>query len=44
MDIVFVTTTNKDDEAMALLRELGMPFRNEQPLALNFGELAGSAS
>jgi large subunit ribosomal protein L5 len=44
MDIVFVTTTNKDDEALALLRELGMPFRNEQPLALNFGELAGSAS
>jgi large subunit ribosomal protein L5 len=44
MDIVFVSTTNKDDEAMALLRELGMPFRNEQPLALNFGELAGSAS
>ena len=44
MDIVFVTTTNKDDEAMALLRELGMPFRNEQPLSLNYGELAGSAS
>ena len=44
MDIVFVSTTNKDDEALALLRELGMPFRNEQPLALNFGELAGSAS
>lgn len=44
MDIVFVTTTNKDDEALALLRELGMPFKNEQPLALNFGELAGSAS
>ncbi len=44
MDIVFVSTTNQDDEALALLRELGMPFRNEQPLALNFGELAGSAS
>lgn len=44
MDIVFVTTTNKDDEALALLRELGMPFKNEQPLVLNFGELAGSAS
>jgi large subunit ribosomal protein L5 len=44
MDIVFVSTTNKDDEALALLRELGMPFRNEQPLVLNFGELAGSAS
>ena len=44
MDIVFVSTTDKDDEALALLRELGMPFRNEQPLVLNFGELAGSAS
>ena len=44
MDIVFVSTTNKDDEALALLRELGMPFRNEQPLVLNFPELAGSAS
>ena len=44
MDIVFVSTTNKDDEALALLRELGMPFKNEQPLVLNFSELAGSAS
>ncbi|HXL86041.1 MAG TPA: 50S ribosomal protein L5, partial [Gemmatimonadaceae bacterium] len=25
MDITFVTTTNKDDQAFALLRELGMP-------------------
>jgi large subunit ribosomal protein L5 len=30
MDITFVTTTNKDDQALALLRELGMPFRNEE--------------
>ncbi len=29
MDITFVTTTNKDDQAFALLRELGMPFRGE---------------
>jgi len=29
MDITFVTTTNKDDQALALLRELGMPFRLE---------------
>jgi len=29
MDITFVTTTNKDDMALALLRELGMPFRGE---------------
>ena len=29
MDITFVTSTNKDDQAFALLRELGMPFRSE---------------
>src|SRR3954462_7038253 len=29
MDITFVTTTNRDDQALALLRELGMPFRGE---------------
>jgi len=29
MDITFVTTTTKDDQAFALLRELGMPFRGE---------------
>ena len=27
MDITFVTSTNKDDEALELLKELGMPFR-----------------
>ena len=32
MDITFVTSTNKDDEGMALLRELGMPFRGETPV------------
>jgi large subunit ribosomal protein L5 len=32
MDITFVTTTQKDDEALALLRELGMPFRGESPV------------
>jgi large subunit ribosomal protein L5 len=32
MDITFVTTTNRDDEALALLRELGMPFRGESPV------------
>ena len=31
MDITFVTTTTADDLAMALLRELGMPFRGETP-------------
>ena len=30
MDITFVTTTNRDDHALALLRELGMPFRGEE--------------
>jgi large subunit ribosomal protein L5 len=29
MDITFVTTTDKDDQAFALLRELGMPFRGD---------------
>lgn len=29
MDITFVTTTNKDDQAFALLRELGVPFRGD---------------
>jgi large subunit ribosomal protein L5 len=32
MDIVIVTTTNKDDEAYALLREMGMPFRGATPV------------
>ena len=35
MDIVIVTTTNKDDEAYALLRELGMPFRGETPVQVS---------
>ena len=30
MDITFVTSTNRDDEAFALLRELGMPFRGDE--------------
>jgi large subunit ribosomal protein L5 len=29
MDITFVTSTSKDDQAFALLRELGLPFRGE---------------
>ena len=32
MDITFVTSTTKDDQALALLRELGMPFRGESPV------------
>ena len=35
MDIVFVTTTNKDNEAFALLREMGMPFRGETPVPVS---------
>ncbi|MBT8396462.1 MAG: 50S ribosomal protein L5 [Gemmatimonadetes bacterium] len=30
MDITVVTSTNKDDEAFALLREMGFPFRVEE--------------
>ncbi len=29
MDITVVTSTNKDDEALALLREMGFPFRGD---------------
>ena len=32
MDITIVTSTNRDAEALALLRELGMPFRGETPV------------
>ena len=35
MDITFVTSTNRDDEGMALLRELGMPFRGETPVQVS---------
>jgi large subunit ribosomal protein L5 len=36
MDITFVTTTNRDDHAYALLRELGMPFRgDDKPIVVN---------
>ena len=41
MDIVIVTTTNKDNEAYALLREMGMPFRGETPVAVS--EMEGAA-
>jgi large subunit ribosomal protein L5 len=34
MDITFVTDAGRDDTAMALLRELGMPFRGESPVAV----------
>jgi large subunit ribosomal protein L5 len=44
MDIVFVTTTDRDDEAYALLREMGMPFRGEQAVLVTGEQLAGAAS
>ena len=31
MDITFVTSAKRDDEGLALLRELGMPFRGDTP-------------
>ena len=35
MDITFVTTAGRDDTALALLREMGVPFRGESPVAVN---------
>ncbi|HEX6314013.1 MAG TPA: 50S ribosomal protein L5 [Gemmatimonadaceae bacterium] len=37
MDVVLVTTTEKDAEALALLREMGMPFRGQQPVLVMTG-------
>lgn len=34
MDITLVTSTDRDDEGIALLRELGMPFRGEAPVVV----------
>ena len=34
MNITFVTTAGRDDLALALLRELGMPFRGETPVVV----------
>jgi large subunit ribosomal protein L5 len=34
MDITVVTSTDKDDEAYALLREMGFPFRGETPVTV----------
>ncbi|WP_419942217.1 50S ribosomal protein L5 [Candidatus Palauibacter sp.] len=34
MNITFVTTTDRDDEALVLLREMGMPFRDEVPVVI----------
>lgn len=34
MDITFVTSTQRDDMAKELLRELGMPFRGDTPVVI----------
>jgi large subunit ribosomal protein L5 len=34
MDVTIVTSTDKDDEGLALLRELGFPFRGEVPVQI----------
>jgi large subunit ribosomal protein L5 len=35
MDITIVTNASRDDLALALLREMGMPFRGEQPVLVD---------
>jgi large subunit ribosomal protein L5 len=45
MDITFVTTAPRDDMALALLRELGMPFRGEdKPIVPRPDKMAGQLS
>ncbi|MFV1985944.1 MAG: 50S ribosomal protein L5 [Gemmatimonadota bacterium] len=34
LNVTFVTTTDRDDEALVLLREMGMPFRGETPVVV----------
>lgn len=36
MDVTFVTSAVNDEEGLALLRELGMPFRGETPVQVTF--------
>ncbi len=43
MDITIVTSTTRDNEALALLRELGMPFRGESPVRALAGPDAEAA-
>lgn len=42
MDITVVTTTDQDDLALALLREMGFPFRGETPVVVSGAELTGA--
>ena len=44
MDIVICTTANRDDEALALLREMGMPFRGETPVVVGAGATEAGAA
>jgi len=34
LNITFVTSTGRDDEALVLLREMGMPFKGETPVVV----------
>jgi ribosomal protein L5 len=34
MDVTVVTSTDKDDEALALLRAMGFPFRGSLPVII----------
>jgi large subunit ribosomal protein L5 len=44
MDITFVTSTTRDDQAFALLRELGMPFRgDDKPIVVDAGQTGSTA-
>jgi len=43
MDVIVVTSTTKDDQAYALLRELGMPFRGEVPVTVSMEEVEETA-
>ena len=40
LDIAIVTSTDRDDEAFALLREMGFPFRGEVPVVIGQAEAA----
>jgi large subunit ribosomal protein L5 len=41
MDIILVTSTDKDDEALALLREMGMPFRGSEAVVVSGEDIPG---
>jgi large subunit ribosomal protein L5 len=40
LDITIVTSTRKDDQALSLLRELGVPFRGESPVQVDANQAA----